>query len=479
MGIIVKTSFQDQIGDLGKLYVKKEFTGGSSDALDSIDGSVLKNGVFALVLKDGKAYSMEYVEGASGEEDPPNIVTPDSNPTGRWVLRGILYDTDASDSYVVSSASEPNVIPLTNNDGKLTVFVKDELRSSVEAATGGKVTVLYDDLGYPSYMVRIPKFKLEDIDPDLGSGVHPAFIVGDQEKSEIFIGQFQAIVQNNRAYSLPGVDPATEINYDQAKSYCEAKGSGWHLMTVHEWAAVMLWCLKNGFEPRGNTNWGRSHEATYETGTRVDGGIPGSSSGTGRTLTGSGPASWRHDNTFAGICDLVGNVWEWIYLFKLVDGRIYVPATNDFTLSEDNWTAQDAYFDSPTAGDGSGSSDLGEPILSDSITNYAGPTGDNSHYDYNYDSAWNTLNIKDSWDPPAILKQLCIAPKKYDGTSTSVLTVFQNVKGAIWVRNYGERFPRRGGVWGYGSDAGLAALYLSTSRSASGWNVGCRPAFIS
>jgi hypothetical protein len=28
------------------------------------------------------------------------------------------------------------------------------------------------------------------------------------------------------------------------------------------------------------------------------------------TLAGSGPLSWRHDNTLAGIADLVGNVWE-------------------------------------------------------------------------------------------------------------------------------------------------------------------------
>mgnify|MGYP003609996268 CR=1 FL=1 len=61
-------------------------------------------------------------------------------------------------------------------------FLKDTLRESVEAATGGKVTVLYDDKGYPSYMNVIPKFKVEDIDASLGTGVHPAFIVGGVEK---------------------------------------------------------------------------------------------------------------------------------------------------------------------------------------------------------------------------------------------------------------------------------------------------------
>ena len=37
-------------------------------------------------------------------------------------------------------------------------FLKDTLRESVEAATGGKVTVLYDDKGYPSYMNVIVSF---------------------------------------------------------------------------------------------------------------------------------------------------------------------------------------------------------------------------------------------------------------------------------------------------------------------------------
>ena len=38
-----------------------------------------------------------------------------------------------------------------------TIITKDSLRSSVEAATGGLCTVLYDDAGHPSFMRRIPK----------------------------------------------------------------------------------------------------------------------------------------------------------------------------------------------------------------------------------------------------------------------------------------------------------------------------------
>lgn len=394
---------------------------------------------------------------------------------------GSGLDADTVDSFHASQSPQANTIPVTDNDSKLTIFIKDDLRVSVEAATGGRATVMYDDKGLPCYMVCVPAFNLEDIDSDLGTGLHPAFIVNGVEKSEIWIGMFPVTdIIDGRAYCLPGRTHAVYMTYDQAKSYCEAKGTGWHLMTVHEWAAVTLWCLKNGFQPRGNTNYGRSHEMPNETAVRSAGGAPGDNSvSDGKTLVGTGPATWRHDGTPAGISDLVGSVWEWIHLFKLVDGRIYVPATNDFDLDESNWTAQDAYFDSPTAGDGSGISNLGEPILSDSITNYAGPAGDNSYYDYNYDSVWNTLNVKDNWDPPQILKQLCICPKQYNGTSTSVLSIFQNVKGAIWVRNYGERFPLRGGNWHDGSYAGLAALNLQHPRSNSDWGCGGRPAFVS
>ena len=47
----------------------------------------------------------------------------------------------------------------------LIISIKDAARQAVEAATGGRVTIMYDDKGYPCHMVRIPKFNLQDIDP--------------------------------------------------------------------------------------------------------------------------------------------------------------------------------------------------------------------------------------------------------------------------------------------------------------------------
>lgn len=339
-----------------------------------------------------------------------------------------------------------------------TIFTKDTLRAGVEAATGGKVTVLYDDKGYPSYMNVIPKFNVGDIDPSLGSGVHPAFIVGGVEKSEIFIGQYQAHVKDSRAVSMPGLDPTTYTTFDQAKEYCKNKGQGWHLMTNWEWAAVALWALKNGFQPRGNTNYGRSHEATYETAVRQDGLAPGAS-GIARHLTGSGTASWRHDNTFAGIADLVGNVWEWNDGMKLVDGKIFMPSDNNYALDEAQWNDTGVFLDATVAGDGSG--DDADIIISDTLTTPMTPDS------YAYIPNWKDVAIKNGYAVPDNMKQACIAP--YD-------TV--NPKGAMWARNYGERLPLRGGAWAGGSAAGLFALYLAYERSHSDSTVGFRPAYI-
>lgn len=356
-----------------------------------------------------------------------------------------------------------------------TIFVKDSLRASVEAASGGQMTVLYDDKGFPSYMVIIPKFNVEDIDATYGTGVHPAFIVNGEQKPEIFIGAYQAKIYNSRACSIPHVDPTVSINSDNAKAACTAKGAGWHLMTNWEWAAVALWCQKTGFQPRGNTNYGRTHEAEYkyETGIRQDNYAPGSTSGIARTLTGSGPASWRHNNAFTGISDLVGNVAEWVDGLKLMDGKIYMPSDNNFNLAETSWPDTGVRFDSPVAGDGQGSDDLGNPIISDEIMNYAGPIGVDFYYDYNQISNWKDLPKKDGYTVPDSMLKAAIAPINLKGGTYS-----QSPKGFLSVRNYGTRIPLRGGYFSNDISAGLFYLNLGHSRSNTSSSFGFRLAFI-
>ena len=338
-------------------------------------------------------------------------------------------------------------------------YIKDVRRHAVERASGGRQTVLYDDLGNPSVMNIIPIFRYEDLgySADMGTGVVSCFDVGTgTNKSEIFIGAFQSSLVGSRAVSLPRTDQATSVNFDTAKGYCANKGAGWHLMTMHEWAAISLWCMANGFEPRGNTNYGRAHDRYVERGRRMDGGLPGDTAGTARVHCGSGPDAWRHNNSPWGISDLVGNVWEWMDGFKLQDGQIIASTFN--TQAEASWAAQAAYFDSTlTTG--------GAPRLSDAVVNRLGTIGDNTNAGYSANEAFNVMAKAGTYVSNQLLKRLLVEP-------STVLP-----KGRVYMRNFGERLPYRGGSWVVGSDAGLAALACHFSRVNTSGYLGFRLAF--
>ena len=159
-----------------------------------------------------------------------------------------------------------------------------------------------DDTDLPSVLVYIPKFKNSDVLTGGNDSTHPAFIVNGVEIPGFYYGKYQAKVYNSVAYSLPGEDPTASINFDTARARCEAKGAGWHLSTNAEWAAIALWCKKNGFLPYGNNNYGKdSRESNYKA-------VPSyyESGKIARVATGTGPISWSHDKTMAGIWQRVG-----------------------------------------------------------------------------------------------------------------------------------------------------------------------------
>lgn len=341
----------------------------------------------------------------------------------------------------------------------VSAYIKDVRRHAVERASGGRQTVLYDDLGNPSVMNIIPIFRYEDLGytADMGTGVATCFDVGTgTNKSEIFIGAFQSSLVGSRAVSLPRTDQATSVNFDTAKTYCANKGAGWHLMTMHEWAAISLWCMANGFEPRGNTNYGRAHDRYVERGRRMDGGLPGDTAGTARVHAGSGPDAWRHNNSPWGISDMVGNVWEWLDGFKLQDGQIIASTFN--TQAEASWVAQAAYFDATLATGGA-------PKLSDAVVNRLGTIGDNQNAGYSANEAFNVMTKAGTYVSNKLLKRLLVEP-------ATVLP-----KGRVYMRNFGERLPYRGGNWYHGSDAGLAALNCGNSRVYTASHIGFRLAF--
>jgi hypothetical protein len=366
-----------------------------------------------------------------------------------------------------------------------TIFVRDELRAAIEAATGGLCTVHYTQSGQPSYFRWIPKFNLQDLGNDYGTGVHPAFIVDGVVKDGIWIGMYPGIVKNGELLSLPGVDPTVYQPYTYFVTAARACGAGFHVMTNAEWAAVALLTAKSGTQPRGNTNYGRAYDATWETARRADGGTPGSTSGAApRTLTGTGPLTWRHDGSPAGIADLVGNIWEFTPGLRLVDGEIQVLENNNAATAsafDDSapWkaislsdgalvtpgTTGTAKYDSLVAYSDNGVvNDLGNFQIDDMVDFRNGPAGDNSSsYDYN-SMMFNSLPADTGITIPSIMKSLLLAPGSI------------SINGRILMRNHGQRYPLRSGAWSHGINAGFGALDFYGTVSNNGGHIGARPA---
>lgn len=351
----------------------------------------------------------------------------------------------------------------------LTIIATDGYKKAIEHNSGGRNTVVYDAQGNPNIMCVIPRFNIEDLgltDLNLGTGVHPAFQTNGVPRAEVLIGKYLASTAPNGSAVIGGVQPRTSVNYDVAKELCTRKGANWHLMSIHEWAAIALWSVANGTVPRGNTNFGRSHEKKWETARRNDNGAPGDAAGTSRTDTGKGPATWNHDHTAFGVCDLVGNVWEWLDQMKLDDGQIITTLDNNLSVTEANWQKHPNYFDS-SVDNQVGSGVAGAPVLSNAVTKRNGPVNDDSN-DYPSLSASHFAAIAKSagYIGNELLRKLLIE----SATAT-------NVSGAIYVRNYGDRFPVRGGNWTDGNIAGLGALSLLYQRSTASSSIGFRPAF--
>lgn len=340
----------------------------------------------------------------------------------------------------------------------------DAMKLSVEALSGGKNTVVLDDMGMPSIMTRIPRYNMSEVIDGAPNTPHPGFIVNGVLKDEILVSKYPNIVLNDRAYSLPFKDPRTSVTFDQAVNFCKNKGPGWHLMTNAEWAAVALWTKKNGTMPRGNTDYGRDHVATHERGVEAH---KADATRTGRVHTGSGPVTWAHDRTNAGIFDMTGNVWEWTGGMRTNNGEIQVIENNDAADNTKDQSAGSGLWKAILAADGS----LVAPGTAGTLK-YDGTSpvriGTEVAATASVSSMFQDIAVEAGITIPVIAKALGLAP---DGTGYEGRSRF-------YVNTDGERLPFRGGRWADASDAGVFAASLIISRSSSSSYFGFRAAFV-
>ena len=362
--------------------------------------------------------------------------------------------------------------------------------AAVRLLSGGTNVAIYNDLGLPSIYVRRDKGLISDVIAGGPETTHYAFIVGGTEVPAFYMGKYLATVYKGRALSLPLQDPAAgsvlntnkggatsvNVNFDNAKHWCEANGAGFHLATIAEYAWIALLSRKNGTMPRGNNGYGIDasyrHEkgcVSYFAGNKIC-----------RTQTGSGPATWNDNWRPDGICDLNGNVYEWQGGYRTVDGELQILADNDAALICEQTVASTLW--KAILQDGA----LVEPGTTGALKwNYTKDPGTASggitfcldtklSYQQTSDSAYGQISFAgltaaEGVNVPDRLKALALMP---DGTAS------QYGNDYVYTRNHGERLAFRGGSFGYGGDAGIFSSDCSSKRGFSNQTVGFRPAFI-
>lgn len=336
--------------------------------------------------------------------------------------------------------------------------------------------LLYDDKGMPSVMVKIPKMTYAQLGIGDSTDVFPAFIVNGSEKDFLYISKYQNIVQNDRAYSLPGVDPRASITFDTALQVCKNKGAGWHCITNMEWALLALWCKRNGTMPKGNNNYGKdTSESTYKA-------IPSMArDGEGRiqrVATGTGPLSWSHDGTLSGIWDLNGNVYEWNGGIRTVYGELQVLADNnaaDNTKSQaansTEWKAINATTGALITPNGSGTTE--NSVKMDWVSNHCRySTSIATQADAGRGCSFESVDCDSSIADAAKLVLQSLAMLKADATAGAY-------SGDYFYFNNGvaERSFCSGGNWSNGGGAGVFVRLGFYPRSHSYPNIGFRSAY--
>ncbi len=265
------------------------------------------------------------------------------------------------------------------------------------------------------------------------------------QRDVLYVSMYPLSLKNGEVVSQPNAVPHTGLSLDEEKAICAATSLVLHpsrhrMMSVWDWSMVMYWCLANGVQPIGNTNYGKPHIPGL-------GHIRGIATIGALTLTGTMGAKSSHNQTSVGIFDLVGNVWTRLDKMLLQNGRIRLYADNGNVGFVDQaiWINSSA-----TVG-------LGIPSISSSPAITTKAPGYSDYVVFSELSGY----------APVLLKQAGLAP-----------VASRIAAGGFWATNTGVCAPMRGGDWSSTVHSGLGALHLGNAPSSRYGSSGFRSAFV-
>lgn len=236
------------------------------------------------------------------------------------------------------------------------IIIRDSLRASIEAASGGKQTVLYTKKGQPSFVNIIEKQNIEVLNPALSAktgltGVHPAFTVNGVVKDVLFVGTYNGILSDGEIVSSPYAIP-NQQNYSMITALNALKnmGSGWHCMTHVELALIKQLAKNRDHFPLGANAKGYSRWNELEKGNRTDR-LKSESAATSasKIFTGSGGVAFRHDGQYNGISDIVGDGYLSVAGARIAGGELQVLGVNNNAAIFNSSVMSSTYL--PTADD--------------------------------------------------------------------------------------------------------------------------------
>jgi hypothetical protein len=373
-----------------------------------------------------------------------------------------------------------------------------DLGQEIKELTEGKNELIFDKLGRPNVMVN---FKVNetarnsflsnngvDYAPSEGNlGVHPAFVQSGKFQG-FRLGKYMAARHNNHNFptSLRGMSPAHNITHDgctglinSANAGAFSNGKALHLETAPEVGYLSLLSRAKGFCCKGNSYFGTDQSSKNGTGIPCDDHIyvSGEESRVGKTLTGSGPASWNLDGTCLSPADLRGNAYEWKAGIRYYEGFIQVLDGNkaaiegvDLSASSTEWKYVLANGTLSTTNDGTalgwsysdviGASKPFELAQGSEIVRQA-----NEAEGYGGNN-FSTLTAKAGIVVPGILKELLVMP-----VGSNDPTGYSYMRNALLM----ERGLYFGGYCHDGaSNTGFGRCNGHNSRGYSNWNIGFR-----